>query len=145
MSEIDINSYRPKKEGVHQEFRSSENHCTHIGLNHSKSYIRQYKVDGDVLKAGSGEQRCDFLLINDTKHKSYYIELKRPGSDIPKAIDQIENTIRLLHHAISEYEIFCRIIYYTRSHEIRESKALAWLKKRSGHAKISSRQYEEEV
>lgn len=141
MSNIDINQYKPRREGEYLEFTSSENRCTHIGRNPKQDHIRQFKVDGEVLKAGTPEQRCDYLLLNDTRRKAYYIELK--GSDIPKAIEQIENTILLLSSSITKYQSFPRIVYRTGSHKIQDSKVLKWRKKYGERAKIESRFYAE--
>ena len=88
-----INDYKPFREGNHSAFPSSENGCRHIGNNTKRQYVRHFKVDGEVFR-GPGEERCDYLLLNDEAATSYYIELK--GSDLPKAIRQIENTIKLL-------------------------------------------------
>lgn len=144
MNNIDINSCAPWREGKHPEFRSSEKGCVHIGRNPAPAYIRQFKVDGEIFKKGAAEEKCDYLLLNDDAHKAYYIELK--GSDIPKAIRQVENAIRLLHHgAIADYEVFCRIVYHTGSHSVRGNTALKWLAKRKGKALIKERVYEENV
>ena len=143
MSNININSCTPCREGRLPEFRSSEKRCVHIGKNPIPNYIRQFKVDGEVFAKGAEEEKCDYLLLNDDVQKAYYIELK--GSDISKAIDQIENTIRLLHHAIPKYDVFCRIIYHTGSHAVHAKTALKWLTKRKGKALIKERQYEENI
>lgn len=79
-----INDYQPFREGRHPVFTSPENGCKHIGKNVNKQYIRHFKVDGEVFR-GPGEERCDYLLLNDEAATSYYIELK--GSDLPKARD----------------------------------------------------------
>lgn len=107
-----INDYQPFREGRHTVFTSPENGCKHIGKNVNKQYIRHFKVDGEVFN-GPGEERCDFLLINDesTPKTSYYIELK--GSDLPKAIRQIENTIKLLSPSLPGYVVLRRIVYHT--------------------------------
>ena len=83
-----INDYKPFREGRHPVFTSPENGCKHIGNNTKRQYVRHFKVDGEVFR-GPGEERCDYLLLNDEAATSYYIELK--GSDLPKAIRQIEN------------------------------------------------------
>ena len=93
MMPYNINDYKPFREGNHSVFPSSENGCRHVGNNTKRQYVRHFKVDGEVFR-GPGEERCDYLLLNDEAATSYYIELK--GSDLPKAIRQIENTIKLL-------------------------------------------------
>lgn len=135
-----INDYTPFREGKHPVFSSSENGCRHIGNNVSRQYIRHFKVDGEVF-SGSGEERCDYLLLNDEAKTSYYIELK--GSDLSKAIRQIENTIKLIAPSLSGYAVFRRIIYHTGSHNVRASDVLRWKAKRS--AVIKEREYSENI
>ena len=126
---MDINACESYREGTHSRFVSAENHCTHIGENPKKKYIRQYRVDGKVLPPGKEPKRCDFLLLNDTDKDSYYIELK--GSDIRTAIEQIESTISLVNPSIN-YTVFCRIISHkVRSHEIQDNFVIRWKRKRS--------------
>lgn len=98
-----IKDYTPFREGKHPVFSSSENGCRHIGNNVSRQYIRHFKIDGEVFRS-SGEERCDYLLVNDDAKTSYYIELK--GSDLSKAIRQIENTIKLIAPSLSGYAVF---------------------------------------
>ena len=143
MNGININDFTPRREGQFPEFRSSENHCVHIGENPNHNYIRQFKVDGEVISAASQEQRCDYLLLNDTETRSFYIELK--GSDLPKAISQIENTIKLISPSIKKYVIFRRIVYHTGSHKTQESAVLKWKLKHGNSAKIQSRQMKDQL
>lgn len=143
MCNININDYTPHREGEYAEFRSAENQCVHIGQNPARNHVRQFKVDGEVFTAQSTESRCDYLLLNDTETKSYYIELK--GSDLPKAIEQIENTIRLLSPSIRNYKIFRRIVYRTGSHKVQESTVLRWRKKHKEGVIIQSRQIKEVI
>jgi hypothetical protein len=141
MSEYDVNQHTPFREGEYPSFVSSENGCSHIGNNPDKNHMRQFKVDGEIFLKGTKEPRCDYLLVNDTAYTSYYIELK--GSDIPKAIEQIENTISQLSPSLKNYQIFCRIVYRTGSHKVQDAKVLRWKRKHKGHAKIESRKIEE--
>lgn len=135
-----INDYTPFREGNHPVFSSSENGCRHIGNNVSRQYIRHFKVDGEVF-SGPGEERCDYLLLNDEAKTSYYIELK--GSDLPKAIQQIENTIRLIAPSLSGYAILRRIVYHTGSHNVRASEVSRW--KAKYKAVIKEREYSENI
>lgn len=82
MMPYNINDYKPFRTGQYPVFTSSENGCRHIGNNTKRQYVRHFKVDGEVFR-GPGEERCDYLLLNDEAATSYYIELK--GSDLPKA------------------------------------------------------------
>lgn len=135
-----INNYTPFRKGNHPVFSSSENGCRHIGNNVSRQYVRHFKVDGEVF-SGPGEERCDYLLLNDEAKTSYYIELK--GSDLSKAIRQIENTIRLIAPSLSGYAILRRIVYHTGSHNVHASDVLRW--KAKCKAVIKEREYSENI
>lgn len=114
----------PARCGTYSKFVSSENGCSHIGNNKDNSYIRQYKVDGDVFSPASTAERCDYLLLNDTKQNAYYIELK--GSDIHKAMQQIDNSVSMLQPAHAGYTVYRRIVYRTGSHDVNSSVVTRW-------------------
>lgn len=141
--QIDINECKPYREGKLQTFTSSENGCTHVGKNIDRNKVRQFKVDGQVLRAGDADSRCDYLLLNDEKQSSYYIELK--GSDLKKAIQQIEDTISMIAPSIPTYTVFRRIIYRTGSHNVHDSKVTIWKGKHKRSAIIKARMLEENV
>lgn len=135
---IDINRFTPYRSGRYSEFRSSENQCTHIGIN--KNYdIRQFRIDGDVYSKTDSASRCDYLLLNDSKADAYFIELK--GSDLKKAIQQIDSTIADVLPSIHNYTVYPRIIYHSGSHSIQDKSIILWKKKHKGHAVIKHRQY----
>lgn len=139
---IDINSCKPFRAGKHPEFHSSEKGCTHIGQNVHRHSVRQFKIDGGVV-TGADFQKCDFLLLNDDAQTSYYIELK--GSDLAKAIDQIENTVSMISASIPQYRIFRRIVYRTGSHSIKTSKVTLWQRKHGRLAQIKERMLQENI
>ena len=140
---MDINTCTPLREGTQPIFKSEENGCVHIGKNVSGHTIRHYKVDNGIIPQNDSQERCDYLLLNDTDKRAYYIELK--GSDLEKAIRQIENSIRLLHSGISSYTVFPRIVYYSGTHDIRGSKVTKWKAQYQRRAVIHSRRIEENI
>ena len=140
---MDINAFAPFQQGTQAIFRSAENGCEHIGINTNSHAIRHFKVDGDVLEPNSQEERCDYLLLNDTDRYAYYIELK--GSDLEKATRQIDNSVRLLHSGIQNYTVFPRIIYRSGTHDIHGSAVTKWKVKYRKKAVIRSRKYEENI
>ena len=137
--------HTPFREGRHPTFTSSENGCTHVGKNNSREHVRQFQVDGGIIPKNAPDPRCDYLLLNDDKQTARYIELK--GSDIEKAIAQIENTIRMLHPSISSYTIFRRIVYRTGSHSVNSRSVTTWKLKygKNNGAVVSERKYEENI
>ena len=138
MDIIDINTFKPRREGNDSQFVSKESYCTHICKNPGGKFVRQFVVDGEVFPKGKPPQRCDYLILNDTDRTAYYIELK--GSDIPVAIAQIDSTRSLISHSIKDYTYCCRIILHkVRSHQINDDFVIRW--KRKHHAIIIQGQY----
>lgn len=143
MASININACQPHRAGTHGTFTSSEKRCTHIGRNPNGHKVRQFKIDGEVLPAGTAPQRCDYLLLNDTAGVSYYIELK--GTDIPKAIQQIESTVELISSSIPKYTKHFRIVYKSGTHKIEESSVVKWKKKHKGAVRIERDRIEDVI
>jgi len=143
MSKVDINAYKPFREGTHPTFTSSENGCTHIGENPNRHSVRHFKIDGEVFPKGTAFQRCDYLLLNDTAKTSYYIELK--GSDIPKAAQQIDSTVDSLSGSLPGYRIFRRIVYKSGTHKIDESSIVKWKLRYKGSVCIKHGQIKEKI
>lgn len=139
---MNINNCTPIAEGTQPSFISAENKCEHRGINVNHHYGRHFKIDGGVFPRSCSEEKCDYLLLNDTDKRAYFIELK--GSDLEKAIEQVENTIRLLREGIVGYTIFRRIIYRSGTHDIQGSAALKW-RKQHPTAIIKSRVLEENI
>ena len=71
--------------------------------------VSKYIVDDCVLAALKDDEKCDYLFIvkNSEMEDGYFIELK--GSNVPKAINQLTNSIRHLKANISGV-MFGRII-----------------------------------
>lgn len=144
VKEIDINGYEPYREGKHAVFTSSENNCKHIAHNNCGHYVRQFKIDGKVIsKTDTTTERCDYLLVNDTRKDAYYIELK--GSDLIKAIQQVEKSIMMFRASLPDYKVFMRIIYHSGTHQMQNSDVLNWKKKHIKDAVIKERKYEEAI
>lgn len=140
---LDINAFQPYREGRYPLFTSSENRCTHVGKNVHGNMVRQFKIDGEVFPKDTSPERCDYLLLNDEAKTSYYIELK--GSDLEKAIEQIEGTIAMIAPSIPTYSVYRRIVYKTATHKIHESKVLLWQKRYIKSAAIKERRLEESI
>lgn len=83
-----------------------------------KCKVRQYKLDGDIVQQ---KKCCDFLVINDSMKKSYYIELK--GENIDEAIPQLESAVQLCSQELPNYDIFYRIVCSkVRTHKVNSNK-----------------------
>ena len=85
--------------------RDKKNPQYHKGNNTSREEVTHYQIDGVVIKTGN---KCDYLLINETKKVAYLIELK--GSDLVKAAQQLEATEKLLKSELSNYKLQYRIV-----------------------------------
>lgn len=94
---------------THQKIIVSKDQGTqrkHSADNPQQQYfVRHYKLDGDLI---SQRKCCDFLLINDTVKRAYFIELK--GGNIDEAIVQLESGFRLFQPELAGYEFHFRIV-----------------------------------
>ncbi|NBP68858.1 MAG: hypothetical protein EBR30_20195 [Cytophagia bacterium] len=79
---------------------------TYIYNNPNSDRLSKYRVDGCLINDNSA--KCDYLLLNCDKSKSYFIELK--GSDLIRAVEQIDRSIDLLEHALADYSVSARIV-----------------------------------
>lgn len=142
---MDLEHYEPLRKGKYPKFVSVENGCKHIGHNPTGDDIRQFRVDGGIFTTPEEGERCDYLLLNDTSTppRAYYIELK--GSNIKKAISQIDTTVQKLSSSLPEYDIYRRIVYHTGSHDVNHSYVLRWKAQYSGRAIIKSSVLEENI
>ncbi len=68
--------------------------------------MSKYRVDGCLIN--DEDFKCDYLLLNCTKETSYFVELK--GSDLIKAVEQINRSIDILHKDFKEYSVEARIV-----------------------------------
>lgn len=105
--------------------RESRNPCKHIAVNKDRSRVVQYQLDGQVFTGH--EQRCDFLVMNQDKKSAYLIELK--GSNVLHAMDQVLSAENLLKEDLVGYSVFYRIIYRSRTQEVRKSRIIRWKEK----------------
>lgn len=85
---------------------SSEKGRTHTAINPDGKFdLRHFRLDGVLIK---NQLCCDFLLVNDTGKKAYYIELK--GQNIQKAVEQVLAAERLCSAELKGYLSYFRII-----------------------------------
>lgn len=78
----------------------------YIYWNKSLDALSKYRVDGCLITDNGS--KCDYLLLNITKKVSYFIELK--GSNLIKAVEQIDRSIDLLHKDFKDYSVEARIV-----------------------------------
>ena len=74
--------------------------------NQSSNHLAKYRVDGGLILDDGA--KCDFLLLNCEQKQSYFIELK--GSDIIRAIEQIDRSIDKLKADLSDFAFYARIV-----------------------------------
>lgn len=126
--------------------RESRNPCKHVAVNKDRSCVAQYQLDGQVFT--EHEQRCDFLVMNRDKKSVYLIELK--GSNVLHAMDQVLSSSRLLQEDLAGWDVFYRIIYRSRTQEVRQSRIVRWkekMGKKNGIPVVilKEKQYEEPI
>ena len=115
----------------------------HIANNVNNNLVSHYQIDGVVIIS---EKKCDFLLINEESMIAYLIELK--GKNISDAIDQLENTERVLKSELSIYKLKYRIITNgTSTHNLTSLKYKKFIEKRPGRDTVKPKTwiFEEDI
>lgn len=74
--------------------------------NRKSDHVTKYRVDGELITDNGA--KCDFLLLNCEQEKAFFIELK--GSDLIRAIEQIDRTIDLLKDTLGGFAFHARIV-----------------------------------
>ena len=114
------------------------------GNNDSEKLVAKYRVDGGLIEDG---KKCDYLLLDKNGSIAYFIELK--GSDLIKAIEQIESTIPQIKGDIAEYKINARIVLTKqRTPDLIDSKMRNFegkIKKMGGTFKKANIKMEEQI
>ncbi|MCL2682220.1 MAG: hypothetical protein FWE63_01885 [Bacteroidales bacterium] len=113
--------------------------------NQSSNPLAKYRVDGGLISDDGA--KCDYLLLNCKQRQSYFIELK--GSDLIRAIEQIDRSIDKLKNQLLDFSFFARIVL-SRANTInlRDTKLLRLKKKvesLKGNLKMQSRFLEERI
>lgn len=75
-------------------------------INENLSHLAKYRVDGGLI--GDNGPKCDYILLNCEKQKSFFIEIK--GSDLARAVEQIDRSIDLLKPSLRNFAIYARIV-----------------------------------
>ncbi len=69
-----------------------------ILFNNSNRIVDQYIVDDCLLRTKLREEKCDYLFLLKDDKTAYLIECK--GSDILKAVDQLNSNLDILRNAL---------------------------------------------
>ncbi|WP_347068799.1 hypothetical protein [Flavobacterium sp. WV_118_3] len=116
---------------------------TYIYENNSSNKLTKYRVDGCLID--DHNSKCDFLLLNCDKKESYFVELK--GSDLIKAVEQIDRSIDLLHSKFKDFSVNGRIVLTrVNTTDLKNSKLIRLeqkIKRLNGNLKKQNRQMTE--
>lgn len=112
----------------------------HRATNPGREYeLRHYKLDGDLVK---NETCCDFLLVNDSSRKAYFIELK--GENIDDAVDQLEAGTKRFASELNGYMFLYRIVCSRAlTHKVRNPKYLKFKERCGSRLQTKERKLEE--
>lgn len=113
----------------------------HRAKNPGRNQVRHYQIDGVVIREMT--EKCDFLLLNDTKRTAYLIELK--GKHLLDAIKQLINTARLLEDSLLGFCINYRIVYRSNTHAIRSSEYARFRRSVGGLVRAQTDRIEETI
>lgn len=121
---------------------SKENGREHRADNRENRYnVRHYHLDGGLIKQRTC---CDYLLLNDSNQKAYFIELK--GRNVKDAVSQLEAAVYIVKDEIPGYEIYFRIIgSKMKTHEIDNSEVRRLKDKYRGKLEYTSVRMEEKL
>ena len=73
MSEIDILSgHQSLCDKRQKRIVSKEKRSSHTAVNETSQLVRQYLIDGDVIK-DKNAIKCDYLVLNDEKKTAYFM------------------------------------------------------------------------
>lgn len=101
---------------------SKENGNQHILNNKSLCNVYQFRIDGGIISSSESE-KCDYIVEAEKEPKSYAYIIELKGSDLNKAISQIQNTINIYRDRLKTYIILPRIVIHrTSTHDIRGKK-----------------------
>lgn len=129
---------------IHQKIIVSQDKGSqrkHKGNNTSGFNVRHYKLDGDLIRQ---QKCCDFLVLNDSLKKAYFIELK--GRHINDAVPQLENGMRLCESELQGYTFYYRIVSSkTRTHDVQGNTFRKFKEKCGGRLKCKTNYIEENI
>ena len=113
-------------------------------INEERKKVSNYHIDGCLIKDG---MRCDFLFLVEDDKNAFFIELK--GSELKKAIQQIDHSINPIICHLAGYRVSARVIIgHVRSPQvgsIYELKLKKRLKELKGDLKIQESGKEEKI
>lgn len=138
----DIKKYESKCKENAKIIVSKENNSIHRANNIDKKKVYQYKVDGDIYEKTSSNARVDYLVINEDKKTAYLIELK--GSDLEKAMKQLQASKSTFSKALKGFIVYLRIIFKSGTHGIPGSKMLEY-KRSNPNLIIKTTEYKENI
>ena len=127
---------------------SKEKRSSHTAVNENRQLVRQYLLDGDLIK-DKHVIKCDYLVLNDEKKTAYFIELK--GSKVLHAIEQIEETAKRFRPCLHGYQFYYHIVFSgSGTHSVNKAAYLRW-KLKCGRARgvdvahMTQSQYREKI
>ena len=143
--EIHINEHKPCYQGRDKEIVSKDKRSpsTHIGVNEQFHQIRKFHIDGDVLPEGEVPSRCDYLILNDTAKRAYFIELKG-RHNVKHGTEQVDATVSMVK-GLKGYTIFCRVVHKKGTHNVTDSDRTRWKNKYHGRAEVVPTPFKESI
>jgi hypothetical protein len=124
----------------------AEQKSTYLGDNKKEKEFCLYHVDDCIVKT-QDKKKCDYLLLSAEELIAYFIELK--GSDLIKAVDQINATLDALGAKLNDWKWNARIVLTrTNTTDLRDSKYIKLkkrLKKKGGTLESKSKILKEKL
>ena len=100
--------------------------------NNNKTVVDKFIVDDCLLVGYNRDEKCDYLFRLKNEKIAYLIECK--GSDILKAVSQLNSTLDILKTGLIDYLVMAKIISTkVYSPDIRDRKYLNLKRKLNGN------------
>lgn len=77
-------------------------------INENEKVIDKYVVDDCLLRTKQRDEKCDYLILVNEIKEAYFVECK--GSDVVKAVSQLDSSINILNNKLPGYVLKGRII-----------------------------------
>lgn len=114
-------------------------------FNHPDRYqLSKIIVDDCLLKTLDRSEKCDYLFLVKETNQAYFIECK--GSDVLKAVGQLDATVNILEKELKDHSFFGRIIATrTYSPDIKDKRYKDLYKKLKGNLITKNIQYHDHL
>jgi hypothetical protein len=112
--------------------------------NESKKKVSKYIVDDCLLKTKERHEKCDYLFVVKEIRETFFVECK--GSDVLKAVSQIDSSLDILIGEFKGYVSKARIVpSRVYGPDLRNIKYKKLRERLKGHLDTKNKIYQETI